>query len=55
MAKVQGHRFDAFDRASSETTGSFAPREIPQSGNLERDAEADRPDKQAAKAGESFY
>lgn len=55
MAKIQGRRFDAFDRPPSETMGSFAPREIPQSGNLERDAEADREDTQAAKAGESFY
>lgn len=55
MAKFQGRRFDAFDRPPSETIGSSAPGEIPQSGNLGRDPEADRPDKQAANASESFY
>ncbi len=55
MAKLKGRRFDAFDRPPSETMGSFAPREVPPSGNPKRDAETERPDKQAAVAGESFY
>lgn len=55
LAKFKGRRFDAFDRSPSETMGSFASREIPQSGNLKRDAETEQPDKQAAKASESFY
>lgn len=55
MAKFKGRRFDALDRPPSEAMGPFAPGEIPQSGNLGRDPEADRPDKQAAKVSESLY
>lgn len=55
MAKLEGRRFDAFDRPPSENMGSFGPRPVPQSGNLERDPDVDRPDKQAAKANELFH
>lgn len=56
MAKFKGRRFDAFDRPPPETMRPPSPaRETPLPGNPRRDAETERPDKQAAKAGESFY
>lgn len=55
LAKFKGRRFDAFDRPPSETVGSFAARETPQSGNLKRDAGTEQPDKQAAIASEPSY